>query len=140
NVRIHPFVLSNKEGSLPFYAAPDSNLGAASFFADHKKDNYYLGEMQIRRGDDVLKNVEGRVVALKADIEGFEKFALEGLRDILTRDRPLIIIEVSPKTRETLGSEAALRALFPPDYDLFYFAKGKVDTGYYKLAPYNYSL
>jgi FkbM family methyltransferase len=140
NVRVHPFGLSDKEGTLPFYAAPDSNLGAASFFADHKQDNYYLGDMQLKRGDEVLKHFKGRAVALKADIEGFEKFALGGLRETLVRDRPLIIIEVSSKTRETLGSEAALRALFPPEYELYYFAKGKFDSGAYKLARYRYEL
>jgi len=139
NVHVHPFGLSDKEAMLPFYAAPDSNLGAASFFADHKQDNFYLGDMQLKRGDDVLKDIEGRVVAVKADIEGFEKFALTGLQETLKRHRPLIIIEVSPKTRETLGSEAALRALFPPDYRFYYFARGKLDSGAYTLAPYNYS-
>lgn len=140
NVQIFPFGLSDKDATMPFYAAPDSNLGAASFWQDHKQDNYYLGDVPLRRGDDILKGRKGTVVVVKADIEGFEKFALTGLQKTLKADRPLIIMELSPKTRETLGDEAALYALFPPDYKLYYFARGKHDSGKYRLAPFEWHM
>lgn len=137
NVIVYPFGLSNEDATLPFYAAPDSNLGAASFFADHKQDNYYLGDMQLKRGDGLSL---GQVDILKADVEGFEKFVLEGLRETLGESRPLMVIELSPKTRDTLGSQEALQALFPENYKFYYFAKGKLDSGRYRLAPFDYSL
>lgn len=140
NVQVYPFGLSHKDDVLPFYAAPDSNLGAASFWQDHKQDNYYLGDMHLRRGDDILVGRQGKVAVLKADVEGFEKFVLQGLKRMLEQDRPLAIIELSPKTRETLGSKEAFRDLFPLHYSFYYFASGKHDSGRYRLAPFDYAL
>lgn len=137
NVVVHPFGLSNEEATLPFYAAPDENLGAASFHSDHKNDNYYLGDMQLKRGDSL--NL-GRIDILKADVEGFEKFVLEGLQETIRASRPLMVIELSPKTRETIGSEAAFYALFPENYQFFYYKKGSNNTGHYQLAPFEYAL
>lgn len=136
-ITVHPFGLSNEDAKLPFYAAPKENLGAASFFADHKADNYYLGDMQLKRGDDLKL---GRVDILKADVEGFEKFVLEGLQETIKTWRPLMVIELSPKTRETLGGEAAFYALFPENYQFYYFAKGSNNSGTYRLAPFDYAL
>jgi FkbM family methyltransferase len=136
NITVYPFGLSNEDATLPFYAAPDSNLGAASFFADHKQDNYYLGDMQLKCGDALhLPKID----ILKADVEGFEKFVLEGLAETIRRDRPLMIVELSAKTRETLGGEQALYALFPPNYRFYYFAKASHDSGKYQLAPFDYA-
>ena len=137
NITVHPFGLAGEDATLPFYAAPEENLGAASFFADHKDDNYYLGDMQLKRGDGL--NL-GRVDILKADVEGFEKFVLEGLSETIKVHRPLMVIELSPKTRETLGGEVAFKALFPKDYEFYYYAKGSNNSGAYQLAPYDYTL
>ncbi len=137
NVTVHPFGLSNEDATLPFYAAPDENLGAASFHSDHKDDNYYLGDMQLKRGD-ALKL--GKIDIIKADVEGFEKFVLEGLKETIHASRPLMVIELSPKTRETIGNETAFYALFPENYQYFYYKKGSNNTGYYQLAPFNYAL
>jgi FkbM family methyltransferase len=141
NIRIYPFGLSNADATQPFYAGPGTNLGAASFVQQHKQDNYYLGDMQLRRGDDVMNEAGiGRIDIMKADVEGYEKFVLEGLKETLNRDRPLIIIELSPTTREMIGGAEAFRALFPKEYDFYYFARGKLDSGRYRLAPFDYQL
>jgi FkbM family methyltransferase len=135
NVTVYPFGLSNENKTMPFYAAPDSNLGASSFRPDHKSDSYYLGDMQLRRGDDVVTEAGiGRIDIIKADVEGYEKYVLEGLRETLLRDRPLLVIELSPSTRETLGSAEAFAALFPSGYEFYYFAMGKHDSGRHRLA------
>lgn len=139
NVRVYPFGLSNENTTLPFYAAPEANLGAASFAPGHKSDNYYLGDMQLRRGDDVAREENIRVDILKADVEGYEKFVLEGLRETIWRDRPLMVIELSPTTRQSLGSEGAFHELFPPGYEFWYFARGSIDSGRYRLAPFDYA-
>lgn len=141
NVTVLPFGLSNEDKLMPFYAGPDSNLGAASFQSGHKQDNVYLGDLQLKRGDDVLAACAApRVDIVKADIEGYEKFALEGLQRTLQNDRPLVIVELSPTTRDTLGSEAAFYALFPSDYRFYYFASGSHNTGHYRLKPFDYRL
>lgn len=138
NVQVFDFGLSNENATLPFYAGPDANLGAASFQASHKEDNIYLGDMQIRRGDDVVAEQKIKIDMLKADVEGFEKFVLEGLAQTLKRDRPLAIIELSPTTRDTLKNAEALYALFPENYAFYYFAWGSNNSGYYMLKPFEY--
>ena len=138
NVQVFDVGLSNENATLPFYAAPDTNLGAASFQAEHKADNVYLGDLNVRRGDEVVAEAGMTVDILKADVEGYEKFVLEGLAHTLTRDRPLVIVELSPTTRKTLGSASAFHALFPPNYAFYVFAWASNDSGRYALWPFDY--
>jgi len=140
NITVHPFGLGNENAVIPFYAAPDSNLGAASFRQEHKDDNYYLGDMQIRCGDEVVAECGIKADIIKADVEGYEKFVLEGLQKTLRRDRPLLIIELSTTTRDTIGSAAAFAALFPERYRFYYFSSGNFNTGRYRLKPFEYAM
>jgi FkbM family methyltransferase len=50
------------------------------------------GPMTLTRGDDELRSE--RVGVLKIDTEGFEMKVLEGLREIIARDRPTLYVEV----------------------------------------------
>lgn len=141
NIEVHPFGLGDADASLPFYAPPEANLGAASFMQDGTNCTTVMGHLPLRKGDAVvsesgIKNI--RIV--KADVEGFERHVLEGLRQTLLRDRPLLVIELSPKTRATLSGADEFFALFPPRYRFYYFAVGKVDSGVYRLAPFDYAL
>jgi FkbM family methyltransferase len=141
NVTVHPFGLSDENKTLPFYAAPDSNLGASSFQPSHTAGSQYLGDMALKRGDEtVVQEHIKQVDIVKADVEGYEKFVLAGLKETLKLDRPLVVVELSPTTRETLGSAEAFYALFPPDYRFYYFARGKHDSGHYRLAPFDYAV
>jgi FkbM family methyltransferase len=140
NVRVFPFGLSDKDATLPFYAGPDANLGAASFFNNQKQGNTYLGDLQLKAGDAVLKEAgAGRIDIVKADVEGYEKFVLSGLQATIARDRPLLVVELSEKTRETVGGEKEFFALFPQDYRFYYFARASRDSGAYRLAPFDYA-
>jgi len=141
NIRVFPFGLSNRQETLPFYAGPDSNLGAASFVKDHTTYNTLLGEIVVKVGDEVAEQEHLLpVTLLKADVEGFEKNVLEGLAQTLQHDRPLIIAEMSPTTLESFDHSAAnIRAAFPPDYDFYYFSYGNYNSGAYRLAPYDFT-
>jgi FkbM family methyltransferase len=140
HVAVFDFGLANDNALKPFYAAPESNLGAASFQPGHKADNRYLGDMRLCIGDEVLAREQAKVDIVKVDVEGYEKYVLEGLRQSLRRDRPLVIMEMTETTRRTLGSDAALAALVPERYRLYYFSRGSNDSGAYRLAPYDMSL
>jgi len=142
NIHVHPVGLGNEEKKFPFYAPPDENLGAGSFFEDHQDYNQYMGELQVVVGDEWLRGLQiRRVDMVKMDIEGFERFALEGLKETLERNRPVVVMELSPKTRETLpGKMEELASLFPGNYGFYYFAKGNYDSGAYKLAPFTWDV
>ena len=91
-------------------------------------------------GDDILQQADVRADIVKIDVEGFEKPVLLGLQAVLHRDRPLVVVECTPTTRDSIASEAEFRALFPPDYAFYYFAKGSNKNGRYRLAPYRYGM
>lgn len=140
NITVFPFGLGNENARIPFYAGPESNLGAASFCDGHYEGSRYLADLEIRRGDEVMAQEKiNRVDVIKADVEGFERQVLEGLARTMRRDRPLVIFELSPKTRESIPGQAALTALFPPNYTFWSFRTGRRDSGRYRLAPFDYA-
>jgi len=139
NVTLHEVALGEKDETLPFYAAPETNLGAASFQAHHKADNQLLGMLQVRRGDDVLRDV-ANISIIKIDVEGFEKQVLSGLKETLSKHRPLLIVELTPTTRSSIGDEQTFMSLFPDGYVFYYFAAGNKDSGRYQLAPYHFGM
>lgn len=141
NVRIFPFGLGRTNDRLPFYAGPEENLGAASFHSGHYEGNQLIGESEVCIGDHVVTGEAlGRIDIIKADVEGFEKDVLLGLAATIHRDRPVMIIELSPATRSQIISAGDFFQLFPEHYDFFYFAKGNRDTGRYQIAPFHYGL
>jgi FkbM family methyltransferase len=56
------------------------------------------GTLQVRRGDDILAGE--RIDAVKIDVEGMEMAVLQGLEQVITANRPMIMIEV-PKDHES---------------------------------------
>jgi len=140
NVTVYPFGLSDENKNSPLYAVAGGDLVTASFWQDFKQDHHPLGEMPLRRGDDVTAEAGiGRTHIIKADVEGYEKLVLAGLHGTLRRDRPLMVVEISQKTRETLAGPEDLRALFPERYRFFCFASAS-RAGAYRLKPFEYEV
>ncbi|MBY0407612.1 MAG: FkbM family methyltransferase [Rickettsiales bacterium] len=141
NVQVFPFALSDKEETLPFYASGESNLGASSFAKAHKQDSAYLGDMQLRVGDAVLREMGiTQVDILKVDVEGFEKPVLRGLTETISASRPLMVVEFTETTRKDVENVDVFRSLFPEDYGFYYFAQGNANTGRYRLESYSYGM
>lgn len=151
NIRVHPLGLSNENARLPFFAPTGSNEGIGSFDASTtSKGNVSIGELELVRGDDYFPQAGiVRVDMMKMDVEGFEKFALQGLRATLIRTRPLLVCEITYGKDLSFSSMEELRAHLPPDYHLFTFDKRKQDgskarrrdarsrhTGEYRLIPF----
>lgn len=139
NIRVFPFALGSENSVQPFFSGPEGNLGAASFHADHYQNNVPVGQLEIRIGDEVFAQ-EGlsRITIVKIDVEGFEPPVLQGLQETLRRDRPLLAVELSQTSRNQIGDEAGLYALFPERYRYYYFTKGNLDSGQYRLARFYY--
>ena len=80
----------------------EHNVGGYSFAAS--RDAVRHARCSGMRLDDFAKETGiGRVDAIKMDIEGAERFALEGSREIVTRDRPVFLLEVSSATCARAG-------------------------------------
>ena len=86
NVVLHRVALGNRSGRMKSEVVPD-NTGA-SFVSDSAQ-----GDVPLKRLDEyALEQVD----FVKVDVEGYERFVLEGARDTLLRCRPLVLIEQKP--------------------------------------------
>ena len=139
NVVIHPVGLGDKNARLPFFAPEEDNLGTGSFEPDFYAPNKPYKELEIVVGDEALKKAGVTSVALvKMDIEGFEKLALQGLKQTLIASRPIVVFELTIEPAKSFGFKSIqdLYDSFPLEYDFFLFAhetKGEY-TGAYELV------
>lgn len=110
NVTLHSCGLWDCDAVLEFNVPPAGNTGMGSF----KEEIPGMGDaakvvLPVRRGDDVLASAKvERIDFVKIDVQGAEGEALNGLARTLAQSRPLVWIEISPTTRETLPTLANL--------------------------------
>lgn len=143
NVEVHPVGFGREKGQLPFYAPPTINLGVGSFseeFANIWRDPAATRDadqqLPLEIGDHYLqqRGIE-RVDIVKVDIEGYEKYALQGLRQTLLQSRPCVLMELNMKNAEGFRSLQDLKGVFPPGYRLYQVVSSLSDlrTGAYVL-------
>lgn len=143
NIRIHPVGLGNENQTLPFFEPKRSNLSTGSFVS--KFYDYNEGEpsmsLEIRVGDEVLKEAGVRHLDLiKIDIEGYERAAMQGLRQTLERDRPVVIMELNVVTETGFRNQQELEDTFPQGYSFLVFDKNcDLQRGTYELAAYDFA-
>lgn len=136
NIMIHPVGLGNENITKPFHKPPEHNLGAGSFVEGFAPGNSFYGSLKIVVGDDVLAKADVNSVALiKMDIEGYEKFALQGLARTLRVSRPIVVFELTYDPKSTVGfkGQEDMRRAFPKDYEFLQLLEADLYTGLYRL-------
>jgi FkbM family methyltransferase len=119
NITLHEIGLGEATGSKLFNPPSANNPGTGTFLCADPQVNSL--ELRIERGDQYLEERKiDRVDLIKMDIEGFEVFALKGLRDTLQKFRPVCFFEWSQEHRQD-SMEDGLQ-LFPRDYLFFDFS------------------
>jgi len=91
------------EGEL-FVSAPN-NLGMSSF---HQPENYSGKKERVKivTIDDWFKTSGlSKIDVIKLDIEGSELDALKGMKEMLQKDKPIVIVEVNPETLSMFNLE-----------------------------------
>lgn len=151
NIKIHEVGLSDNKSSMNFYAPTGRNQGIGSFDASTvSKGNKIAGKLNLVRGDDYLTEQSIDDISLmKIDVEGFEKLALAGLQQTLSKWRPIIVCEISYGGALSFQDLDEFEASLPPDYTLFTFDIRKPDgrkarrkgarakhSGDYSLIPF----
>lgn len=110
NATLHPFGLWHSDTVLQFNVPPDRNTGMGSFKEEIPgMESVEKLELPVRCGDDVLEAAGlERIDLLKIDVQGAEGEALDGLSRTLARSHPLVWVEISPTTRETVPTLASV--------------------------------
>ena len=115
--------LGEKDAMLPFEEPDSCNMGTGSFVVpdDPIPASSPTTELRVVNGDAYLSSIGApKVDFIKMDIEGFEVYALRGLRQTLRESRPVVFMEWSSATQRTLG-EGSLADLYPEDYVFYQF-------------------
>lgn len=125
NIAVHKVGLANANSSITFFEPPEGNHGVGTFskdFASKFDSNQNSGKelkLPLVIGDEYfIKFGISDISILKIDIEGFEKYALEGLKNTLVKFRPLIILEYNTN-KESFGSIKNIFNYLPDSYGIF---------------------
>ena len=120
NITIHPYALGNRSEEILYYAPTGFNMGTGSFVESHDAaNNAAFMKLKVVKGDDYLAaNGIEHINLIKIDVEGFEKSVLEGLKDSLKRFRPIVFMEYSELTKNTIGTFEGFMELFPENYTI----------------------
>jgi FkbM family methyltransferase len=142
NIEVYQLGLGNEEGTRPYFApvADDARTGTFSEFLGRQGEREVIRDCPVVRGDDWFAAHGITDIALiRIDAEGFEAAVLEGLRDTLETQAPVVTFEVTTPPGGTIDSLATLQALFPENYRLLVFrvARDASVTGDYRLEDFD---
>ncbi|GIW99743.1 MAG: hypothetical protein KatS3mg111_3076 [Pirellulaceae bacterium] len=140
HVHVHRLGLSDRNEKLPyFFDLASRNQGIGSFIETHN-DGRPVATLEVVRADDYLADRLPRLDFLKIDIEGSEGPALAGMKTILTRTNPIIMMEVTETSNAQLERLGGLQRLIPFAFKLYridnpHYVVGLIQTKKYRLVP-----
>jgi len=97
-VKVHPYGLSSSENSVKLFHPKEPNYGGFSIHPNGGHSEHY-DTVQVKRLDDVYNGVPS---IIKLDIEGHEKDALLGAKEIIKKHKPTLFIEIHDNEREKM--------------------------------------
>lgn len=119
NILLHGYGLGQFEGKLPLYLGDES--GESSLISGANRNHSVNDELvQIISGDQSFKKIGiHKFDLIKLDIEGYEKYAIEGMIDHLNQCRPIMMVELTQIGREQFGCLAEFIKTFPNKYKFY---------------------
>lgn len=141
-VTLLPYGLSDCDEILPYLAPAGTNLGTGAFAKDNvaqveQETGVSINQaisLQVRRGDDVMRELNIRPTLIKIDTEGFEKHVLTGLKDTLAQHRPAVIFELGTVNRHDFATPAMTAGYFPNSYQFYGILRSRE---YPRLVPFD---
>jgi FkbM family methyltransferase len=104
NVSIFDLAVSDRAGHVTFYTECNGHTGRSSMLA-HVRDESTPSIVRAIALDDMLAHIPS-IALVKIDVEGAEMRALRGMRALLARDRPLVVVELTDAWLRADGSSA----------------------------------
>lgn len=132
DVTIFPFGLSNHTAILCLHVPTNKpTAGRASFLPSILPGGKREGDLSRRKHAVVFSYAETanlipeRIGFLKIDVEGMELEVLRGIADTISRDEPVVAIELVPDASRAGRREETVRLLRSLGYEVFAIEKGK---------------
>ena len=99
-----------------------SHVGAGSLVAPKSTDQVEIN-VEVKRGDDLVKAESGQALVIKIDVEGYELEVLAGLSATLRHQETALVIEVVDEFLRRAGGSAAelLHHLLSRGYQAYSF-------------------
>lgn len=100
NISLFDTAASDREGTFEFFLGPESHLGISSLRPIQRASE----SIQVKTTPlDCLGFEKHRIAMAKIDVEGAELAVLRGMREILDRDHPDLVLEVTDKFLNEFG-------------------------------------
>jgi FkbM family methyltransferase len=124
NVRLFPLALGKENVKFALQVAEDEHSGQSTLGAfAWDTERAGVEQVPVRRLDDLARAERlRRVDVIKMDVEGAELAALEGAEGVLTKHRPVLLLEVNEQALRHQGASGAALAQFLRGHDYALFA------------------
>ena len=100
DIEIHEVALGAERGKFRLVPGPERDIGLSQIVEQPSAGDGY--DVEVVRFDDVVA-LAGRTLAIKIDIERYERKALAGMARTLSDNRGMVQIEVLEAREETVG-------------------------------------
>jgi FkbM family methyltransferase len=88
--------LGKAAGTYELTFSPNNRSGGFVSNRMSASDGHQVEQINIMKGDDFMKaSAVPRVDFIKIDVEGFERYVIEGLGETMARDKPAVILELN---------------------------------------------
>jgi FkbM family methyltransferase len=125
NIEVYNFGVSNSDEKKEIYL-DNLNMGRTTFDPRVEASSKQIAEVKVF---DRFWNKRGKIDFIKMDVEGYEYFALQGMRESLELYHPAILFEFTPVFYKKMGIESGevLLYLLSLGYRLFDIEKGDLE-------------
>ncbi|QPI86185.1 FkbM family methyltransferase [Rhodobacterales bacterium HKCCA1288] len=96
NVQVQNCGCSDEHRRDRFYFSPTGSGNASKALLDNPNDSIIV-DVQLVKLDDEIWFKENPIDLIKIDVEGAEKFVIEGALKLIKRDRPVLVVELLRK-------------------------------------------
>ncbi len=138
NVNVFPVGLGSQDAEFPFSAPTGANQGTGTF-ANHGDDDHTT-VLSVRRGSTLIEEYcLPKIDLLKIDVEGYEAEVIKGLHNVIIKDRPVILMEISGVDRSGFGNYGTFASLIYSDFSAYGVGTTSIN-GTYTICPIDFAV